>query len=81
MVAILFFYPWGAVFSELGWYGYVAMLVFTIPLAVGLLYEWMRGGPNGDLHGARADRRRNQSTRGAGHCCLRCTSCRASSAT
>ena len=53
MVAILFvvfdveaiyFYPWGAVFSELGWYGYFAMLVFTIPLAIGLLYEWMKGG-------------------------------------
>ena len=53
MVAILFvvfdveaiyFYPWGAVFKELGWYGYVAMLVFTIPLAVGLLYEYMKGG-------------------------------------
>ena len=53
MVAILFvvfdveaiyFYPWGAVFSELGWYGYLAMLVFTIPLAIGLLYEWMKGG-------------------------------------
>jgi NADH-quinone oxidoreductase subunit A len=53
MVAILFvvfdveaiyFYPWGANFVALGWYGYAAMLVFTIPLAVGLLYEWMKGG-------------------------------------
>jgi len=33
-----------AVFRELGWYGYGAMLVFTIPLAVGLLYEYMKGG-------------------------------------
>jgi NADH-quinone oxidoreductase subunit A len=53
MVAILFvvfdveaiyFYPWGAVFTELGWFGYLAMLVFTVPLAVGLLYEWLKGG-------------------------------------
>ncbi len=53
MVAILFvvfdveaiyFYPWGAVFRDLGWYGYLAMLVFTIPLAIGLFYEWMKGG-------------------------------------
>lgn len=43
-VEAIFFYPWGANFVELGWYGYVAMLVFTIPLAVGLLYEWMKGG-------------------------------------
>jgi NADH-quinone oxidoreductase subunit A len=53
MVAILFvvfdveaiyFYPWGAVFETLGWFGYGAMLVFTVPLAVGLAYEWMKGG-------------------------------------
>ncbi len=53
MVAILFvvfdveaiyFYPWGAVFQELGWYGLGAMFVFTVPLAVGLVYEWMKGG-------------------------------------
>ena len=43
-VEAIFFYPWGAVFSELGWFGYAAMLVFTIPLGVGLLYEWMKGG-------------------------------------
>ena len=43
-VEAIFFYPWGAVFTELGWYGYVAMLVFTVPLAVGLTYEWMKGG-------------------------------------
>jgi NADH-quinone oxidoreductase subunit A len=53
MVAILFvvfdveaiyFYPWGAVFQELDWFGFGAMFVFTIPLAVGLAYEWMKGG-------------------------------------
>jgi len=53
MVAILFvvfdveaiyFYPWGAVFQTLGWYGYGAMAIFTVPLAVGLAYEWMKGG-------------------------------------
>ena len=43
-VEAIFFYSWGAVFTELGWYGYLAMLVFTIPLAVGLFYEWMKGG-------------------------------------
>ena len=40
----VFFYPWAAVLHELGWFGFVTMVVFTIPLAVGLLYEWMKGG-------------------------------------
>ena len=53
MVAILFvvfdveaiyFYPWGAVFEQLGWFGYGAILVFTVPLAIGLVYEWLKGG-------------------------------------
>ena len=43
-VEAIYFYPWGAVFQELGWHGYVAMLVFTVPLVVGLFYEWMKGG-------------------------------------
>ncbi len=42
-VEALFFFPWGALFSELGWHGYWAMVIFTVPLAVGLLYEWMKG--------------------------------------
>ena len=42
-VEALFFYPWGALFDDLGWHGYWAMLVFTIPLVVGLVYEWMKG--------------------------------------
>ncbi len=42
-VEALFFYPWGALFTELGWHGYWAMVVFTVPLVVGLLYEWMKG--------------------------------------
>jgi len=43
-VEAIFFYPWGAVFEQLGWFGYTAMLVFTVPLGVGLIYEWMKGG-------------------------------------
>jgi NADH-quinone oxidoreductase subunit A len=43
-VEAIFFYPWAAVSLELGWFGYGAIVVFTIPLAVGLIYEWMKGG-------------------------------------
>jgi len=42
-VEAVFFYAWGALFQELGWFGFVSMTVFTIPLVVGLLYEWMKG--------------------------------------
>ena len=43
-VEAIFFYPWGAVFRDLGAFGFVAMGIFTIPLAIGLLYEWAKGG-------------------------------------
>ncbi len=43
-VEAIFFYPWGAVFTQLGWFGFFAMLTFTVPLVVGLAYEWMKGG-------------------------------------
>ena len=43
-VEAIFFYPWGAMFETLGWHGYVVMAVFTVPLVVGLAYEWMKGG-------------------------------------
>jgi NADH-quinone oxidoreductase subunit A len=39
----VFFYPWGALFRELGTFGLVAMSVFTVPLILGLLYEWRKG--------------------------------------
>ncbi len=43
-VEAIFFYPWAAVSQELSWFGFGAILVFTIPLVVGLAYEWMKGG-------------------------------------
>jgi len=43
-VEAIFFYPWGAVFQNLGWFGFGAMFVFTVPLVIGLIYEWMKGG-------------------------------------
>lgn len=39
----VFFYPWAALFHDLGWYGYAIMSVFAVPLVVGLAYEWMKG--------------------------------------
>ena len=39
----VFFYPWGALFRELGPYGLGVMAVFTVPLVIGLFYEWRKG--------------------------------------
>ncbi len=39
----VFFYPWGALFRDLGWFGFGAMSVFAIPLVIGLVYEWRKG--------------------------------------
>jgi NADH-quinone oxidoreductase subunit A len=43
LVEALFFYLWGVVFSETGLAGLIAIGVFTLPLAVGLVYEWAKG--------------------------------------
>lgn len=40
---VVFFYPWAALFPELGWYGFWVMSVFAVPLVVALAYEWMKG--------------------------------------
>jgi len=40
---VVFFYPWAALFRDLGVYGLVIMSVFTVPLVVGLIYEWRKG--------------------------------------
>jgi len=40
---VAFFYPWAVLFRDLGWFGFLAMAVFTVPLVVALLYEWKKG--------------------------------------
>ena len=42
-VEAVFFYPWGATFMEVGLPGFVAITLFTLPLVVGLVYEWCKG--------------------------------------
>jgi NADH-quinone oxidoreductase subunit A len=39
----VFFYPWGALFRDLGMFGFTAMSIFAVPLVVGLVYEWKKG--------------------------------------
>jgi NADH:ubiquinone oxidoreductase subunit 3 (subunit A) len=43
-IAAMLLYPWAAVFTEVSWFGYGAILVFSLPLGVGLFYQWLKGG-------------------------------------
>ncbi|MCC5792002.1 MAG: NADH-quinone oxidoreductase subunit A [Legionellaceae bacterium] len=38
-----FFFPWALVLRELGWFGFMAMMMFLALLVVGFIYEWKRG--------------------------------------
>jgi NADH-quinone oxidoreductase subunit A len=38
-----FFFPWGVAMRDLGWGGYLTMLVFIAEFAVGFWYIWKKG--------------------------------------
>ena len=40
---IAFFFPWAIVLQELGWFGFIAMMVFLGILVAGFIYEWKKG--------------------------------------
>ncbi len=40
----IFLLPWAVEMRSLGWGPFVSMFLFVIVLAVGLLYEWKKGG-------------------------------------
>ena len=40
----IFLIPWAVQMRELGWGVFLAVTLFVIVLAVGLLYEWKKGG-------------------------------------
>ncbi|MBM3358074.1 MAG: NADH-quinone oxidoreductase subunit A [Betaproteobacteria bacterium] len=40
---IAFLFPWAVVLQEIGFFGFMAMLVFLAILVVGFVYEWMKG--------------------------------------
>ena len=40
---IAFLFPWAVVLPEIGYFGFVAMMVFLAILVVGLIYEWKKG--------------------------------------
>ncbi len=40
---IAFLFPWAVVLRDIGFFGFVAMLVFLAILVVGFIYEWKKG--------------------------------------
>ncbi|MBL0124153.1 MAG: NADH-quinone oxidoreductase subunit A [Betaproteobacteria bacterium] len=40
---IAFFFPWAIVLQEIGWFGFLAMMVFLGILVAGFIYEWKKG--------------------------------------
>ena len=40
---IAFLFPWAVVLQDIGWFGFIAMLVFLGILVVGFVYEWKKG--------------------------------------
>ena len=40
---IAFLFPWAVVLQEIGFFGFMAMVVFLAILVVGFVYEWMKG--------------------------------------
>jgi NADH-quinone oxidoreductase subunit A len=43
-VEAVFLIPWAVVGRELGLYGFAAATIFILILAIGLIYEWQKGG-------------------------------------
>ncbi len=42
----VFIFAWAIAFFELGWQGYLAILVFIVILTIALIYEWRSGALN-----------------------------------
>jgi NADH-quinone oxidoreductase subunit A len=40
---IAFLFPWAAVINDIGFAGFISMMIFLAILTVGFIYEWMKG--------------------------------------
>lgn len=40
---IAFLFPWAVVLNDIGWFGFISMVVFLGILLVGFAYEWKKG--------------------------------------
>jgi len=42
-IELIFLFPWAIVAKQLAWSGIIAMGIFLLLLAIGLIYEWQKG--------------------------------------
>jgi NADH-quinone oxidoreductase subunit A len=54
-VEAVFLYPWAYVYRDLGWYGFVEMLVYIAILLAGYVYLWKKGALDWNQPAARRD--------------------------
>ncbi len=40
---IAFIFPWAVSLKEIGFFGFMAMMIFLAILVLGFIYEWMKG--------------------------------------
>jgi NADH-quinone oxidoreductase subunit A len=43
-IELIFVWPWAALYLQLGWFGFVEMMVFLGVLMIGFLYIWRKKG-------------------------------------
>ena len=42
-IELIFFFPWAVVYRELGWFGFIEMVIFMGLLVLGFVYAWRKG--------------------------------------
>jgi NADH-quinone oxidoreductase subunit A len=42
-IEVIFFYPWAVAFRQLGWFGFIEMLIFVGILVAGYVWLWKKG--------------------------------------
>jgi NADH-quinone oxidoreductase subunit A len=42
-IEVAFLYPWAMALRDIGWTGYIQIVLFTLVLAAGYLYIWRKG--------------------------------------
>ena len=40
---VAFLFPWAVAFHDVGWLGFLSMIIFLGVLTVGFIYEWRKG--------------------------------------
>ncbi len=40
---VAFLFPWAVAFRDVGWFGFVSMMIFLTVLTIGFVYEWRKG--------------------------------------